>query len=57
MKALVFYVAIFSTLYLMCIFTLLAAGTPVEDIKIVSLAFLVSVLACYPVYLKVKTWL
>ncbi|WP_180036962.1 MULTISPECIES: hypothetical protein [unclassified Acinetobacter] len=57
MKALVFYVAIFSILYLMCAFALLAAGTPLEDIKIVSLAFLVSVLACYPAYLKVKTWL
>jgi len=54
MKALMFYVAMFSILYLMCLFTLLVAGASFEDIKTISLGFLVSVLVCYPFFLKVK---
>jgi len=54
MKALIFYVAMFTILYLMCLFTLLVAGASFEDIKIISLGFLVSVLVCYPFFLKVK---
>jgi len=54
MKALIFYVAMFGILYLMCLFTLLVAGASFEDIKIISLGFLVSVLVFYPFFLKVK---
>jgi hypothetical protein len=54
MKVLIFYVAMFSILYLMCLFTLLVAGASFEEIKTISLGFVVSVLICYPFFLKVK---